>query len=181
MPIREGTYQKVALEDPSGRWELHCGQLRQKPLMSSDHNETLTRLFGWLFQQLDMEHFRVRSNAGSVRHSAASYYIPDVYVVPAESVRSQQGRPRLEVFRVPLLLVIEVWSPSTGDYDVEVKLREYQHRGDLEIWRVHPYEHTITSWVRQPDGSYLERTYASGMVRPTALPDVAIDLDGLFA
>jgi Uma2 family endonuclease len=64
---------------------------------------------------------------------------------------------------------------------VETKLVEYRRRGDLEIWRVHPYERTLTTWVRQSDGSYTETMYRSGRVRPSVLPGVEIDLDGLFA
>ena len=60
----------------------------------------------------------------------------------------------LEVYDQPLPLVVEVWSRSTGDYDVEEKLAVYQQRGDLEIWRIHPYERTLTAWRRLPDGSY---------------------------
>lgn len=81
---------------------------------------------------------------------------------------------------MPLPLVVEVSSPSTGDYDVDTKLPEYQRRGDLEIWRVHPYDHALTAWRRQPDGSYLEMGHTGGGVRPVALPGVAIDLDALF-
>jgi Uma2 family endonuclease len=44
----------------------------------------------------------------------------------------------LELYVEPLPLVVEVWSPSTGQYDVDEKLPEYQRRGDLEIWRFHP-------------------------------------------
>ena len=77
-------------------------------------------------------------------------------------------------------LVVEVWSPSTGDYDVEEKLREYQRRGDLEIWRIHPYERTLTRWQRQPDGSYQESLIRTGSVHPAALPAVSIELDSLF-
>ena len=62
-----------------------------------------------------------------------------------------------------------------------MKLREYQRRGDLEIWRIHPYEHTLTAWRRQPDGSYAESLHTSGTVSPNALPGVTIDLDALFA
>ena len=180
MPVSERTYKNVALEDPSGRWELHHGQLRQKPLMSADHNRTISRLFGWIFQQVDQSHFEVRSNLGQVRRSSQSYYLPDVHVVPVELVQRQIGTGRLEVFSSPLPLVIEVWSPSTGDYDLESKLPEYQARGDLEIWRVHPYDHTLTAWVRQPDGSYVETLHTGGIVRPAALPEVAVDLDQLF-
>jgi Uma2 family endonuclease len=76
--------------------------------------------------------------------------------------------------------VVEVWSPSTGDYDVDAKLPVYQQRGDLEIWRIHPYERTLTAWRRQPNGSYQETIHREGVVKPAALPGVAIDLGPLF-
>ena len=68
----------------------------------------------------------------------------------------------LEVYDQPLPLVVEVWSRSTGDYDVEEKLAVYQQRGDLEIWRIHPYERTLTAWRRLPDGSYEETIHQRG-------------------
>ncbi len=73
-----------------------------------------------------------------------------------------------------------MWSPSTGSFDVEVKLREYQRRGDFEIWRVHPFERTLTAWRRQPDGSYLESLHRGGTIDPVGLSGVRIDLDALF-
>jgi Uma2 family endonuclease len=181
MPVSEKTYHQVALEDPSGRWELHCGHLRQKPNMTAEHNQTMSRLCRQLYRQLDESAFDVRADFGTVRRSSQSYYIPDVYVVPLEQARAQLGTGRLEVFTGPLPLVVEVWSPSTGDYDVDTKLPEYQARGDLEIWLLHPYERTLTSWRRQPDGSYAESHHAGGPVQPSALPGVTVDLDTLFA
>ena len=44
MAISERTFQQLALEDPSGHWELHCGQLRQKPPMSAEHNQVMVYL-----------------------------------------------------------------------------------------------------------------------------------------
>ena len=78
-------------------------------------------------------------------------------------------------------LVVEVWSPSTGDFDVAVKLREYQLRGDAEIWLVHPYDRTLTAWRRQTDGGYSETLYREGSIEPVALPGVRIELAALFA
>jgi Uma2 family endonuclease len=86
----------------------------------------------------------------------------------------------LEVYDQPLPLVVVVWSRSTGDYDVTEKLIVYQQRSDLEIWMVHPYERTLTSWRRQPDGSYDSMIFREGIVRPVALPHVAIDLGQHF-
>jgi Uma2 family endonuclease len=80
--------------------------------------------------------------------------MPDLMVVPTAYSEEIRDRPVLAIFSDPLPLVVEIWSPSTGDYDVDAKVPVYQQRGDQEIWRIHPYERTLTSWQRQPDGSY---------------------------
>jgi Uma2 family endonuclease len=86
----------------------------------------------------------------------------------------------VEVYREPLPLVVEVWSRSTGRYDVSTKLDEYKRRGDSEIWLIHPYEHTLTAWRLGPDGGYSETVYRDGTVQPASLRDVSIDLGRLF-
>ena len=180
MPVSEQTYRQVASEDPEGHWELHHGSLRRKPQMTLEHNQIASELFFALRQQLDRRRYDVRANMGHVRLSAQNYYIPDVFVIPVELQQPLRGRRTVEAYDAPLPLVVEAWSPSTGDYDIDTKVGEYLRRGDLEIWRVHPYERTLTAWRRQPDGSYTASSYAGGTVRPVALPDVAIDLDTLF-
>jgi Uma2 family endonuclease len=180
MSVSEETYRQVALEDPEGHWELYCGHLRQKPGMSIDHNWIMNELGFSLRLQLDRERFDVRVNSGHLRISAQNYFIPDVYVIPTELQQDLWGTRELESYDAPLPLVVEVWSRSTGDFDVEVKLQEYQRRGHLEIWRLHPYERSLTGWRRQADGSYLEWTQTGGSVQPSGLPNVTIDLDALF-
>ena len=101
-------------------------------------------------------------------------------MVPTSYGQDIRDLPVLAIFSDPLPLVIEVWSPSTGDYDVDAKLPVYQQRGDLEIWRIHPYDQTLTSWRRQPDGSYQETLHRGGSISPVALPAVTIDLGTLF-
>ena len=101
-------------------------------------------------------------------------------MLPAALVAGKRGDRSLEVYDAPLPFVAEVWSPSTGDYDVDAKFPEYRARGDLEIWRIHPYDHVVMAWIRGDDGEYDERTYTGGEVRLAALP-VTIDLDLLWA
>jgi Uma2 family endonuclease len=181
MPVSEQTYQAVVLEDTEAQWELHDGRLREKPRMGAEHNDAMTTLTGELYAQLDSRAFRLRSGSAHVRRSSRSYYIPDLLVVPADRFREQMGQPgRLEIYEAPLPLVVEVWSPSTGGYDIDDKLPEYQQRGDEEIWRLHPYERTLTAWRRQPDGTYTVEVHRSGRIRPVALPNVSIDLDVVF-
>jgi len=134
VTVSEETFRQLALEDPEGHWELYCGRPRRKPGMTFAHNHAGVWLTIQLGQQLDRERYDVRTNAGHVRRSPENYFIPDVFVIPLEySVSFRERRDVLEWYDAPLPLVVEIWSPSTGDYDVNTKLGEYQRRGDLEI------------------------------------------------
>jgi Uma2 family endonuclease len=175
------TYERLALAEPDRKWELHDGQLREKPAMTSAHNWLAEKLGFMLMSQLDWSIFQVRTDKGRVRRPGTTYYIPDVFVIPTSLVTPLLNlQDVLEVYDQPLPLVVEVWSRSTGEYDVEEKLAVYKQRGDLEIWRIHPYERTPTAWHRLPDGSYDETIHHEGVVSPTALPGVEIDLAALF-
>jgi Uma2 family endonuclease len=181
MPVTAETYRRIALEDPEGQWELHHGRLREKPAMSFRHNDSMAELGFQIRPQLDPKQYRLRVNAGRVKRTDESYYIPDVMVFPTSLAKEFRDRPDvLEVYEAPLPFVAEGWSPSTGDYDVDSKLPEYQRRGDFEIWRLHPFERTVTAWRRRPDGTYDELQFAGGKIQLHALPNVVVDLDALF-
>jgi Uma2 family endonuclease len=177
--ISEEAYQRFVLSGVEGSWELHDGRLVEKPAMTFRHGQIPMLLGHFLISQLNRAQFQVVSEL-RVRRSSATVFVPDLMVVPAAYSEEIRDRPVLAIFSDPLPLVVEVWSPSTGDYDVDAKLPVYQQRGDLEIWLIHPYERTLTSWRRQPDGSYQETIHRDGVVKPAALPGVAIDLGTLF-
>jgi Uma2 family endonuclease len=179
--ISEQEYRELALNDPDHLWELWDGVPREKPLMSMKHEDVTSYLGVALANQLDRQVYRVNINGGRARLSSRTYYIPDVVVIPAEYKRPFEDDPRaINAFAEPLPLVVEVWSPSTGHYDVASKLRGYRERGDLEVWFIHPYERTLIAWRKQPDGGYLEESYRGGGVPVASLPGVVIDLDALL-
>jgi len=179
--ISAEAYEKLALDDSDRQWELRDGYLREKPGMPAAHNQLAVNLGFMLMSQLDRSMYTLRIDAGRVHRPSTTYYIPDVFVVPMAMVAPLLDKQDvLEVYDVPLPLVVEIWSGSTGGYDVTEKLDVYKQRGDLEIWFIHPYERTLTAWVRQPDGSYSETVHREDMVTPAALPGVAIDLAELF-
>ena len=179
--VSKEAYLRLALDDPDHHCELHHRRLREKPGMSVDHSDVMFELGVQIRLQLNRQQFRVRANSARLHRPSLSYYIPDLLVVPADLERAQRGRPgTLETYDPPLPLVVEVWSPSTGGYDVDSKLPEYQRRGDQEIWRIHPYERTLRAWRRQPDGTYAETLFQGGTIEPVALPGVSINIDALF-
>ena len=181
MVVTTRSFEQIALAEPERQWELHHGQLREKPSLSSNHNWLMVELAVQLRLQLDPRQYQVRANAGHLHRPTATYYIPDVVALPAGMVRPFWNQPGiLEVYSDPLPLVIEIRSQSTGGYDVDDKLPDYQARGDREIWRMHPYERTLRIWRRQADGSYAMTEHRGGTIQLAGLPGVIIDLDPLF-
>jgi Uma2 family endonuclease len=178
--ISEEEYQQIVLAEPVETWELHDGRLVEKPAMTWEHDDVAFTLGHLLANQLDRRQFRIRIE-GRVRRPG-TIFRPDVSVVPTAYGEEFRGRPGvLAIISQPLPLVVEVWSASTGDYDVDVKIPVYQQRGDLEIWRIHPYDRTLTAWRRQSDGTYnVSVFHGEDCVRPIALPDVEINLADLF-
>ena len=162
-------------------WELWDGVLVEKPPMSMLHDDEAAYLAHMLMSQLDRAEFRVNVNGAKARYTARNYFVPDVVVIPAALMLPFLNDPHsFNAYDQPLPLVVEIWSPSTGDYDLAAKLPRYRQRGDLEIWYVHPYERTVTVWRRQPNGSYTEETYRGGIVAVASLSGVVIDLDALL-
>jgi Uma2 family endonuclease len=178
--MTEAEYQEFVQSGVEGAWELHDGKLVEKPAVTWRHASIASLLGFFLQSQLDLDEYRVFYE-GRVRRPEATVFLPDVFVVPTAFGERCKDLRTLAIISEPLPLVVEVWSESTGDYDVTAKLPVYQQRGDREIWLIHPYERTLMSWQRQPDGSSQQTVYRGGTVTPVALPWVTIDLDRLFA
>ena len=176
--ISEQEFRELLMSDPDGGWELWDGKPREKPQTSMRHNAVAFRLGHFLQSPLDLRDYQVNVHGDHTRISSRSYYIPDVIVIPTSYQRPfEQDLRAIGTYAEPLPLVAEVWSPSTGHYDVGTKLKGYQERGDLEIWYIHPGRRTLTTWRRQPGGSYTETLYRGGIVPVVSLPGVTIDLD----
>jgi Uma2 family endonuclease len=181
--MSDEAFERLALNDPDGQWELWYGVPRRKPGMAFWHGDATEELAYILRSQLDRSQFRVRSNKGRVRRPGESYFIPDVFVIPVSAfapLRDRNDENELEAYAQPMSLVVEALSKSTRRDDRRVKLEEYKRRGDLEIWLLDPRTRSLTSWRIQPDGSYTETTQQGGTVSPAFLPNVSIDLDSLF-
>jgi Uma2 family endonuclease len=123
--MSEQAYREFALGDCGGRWELVDGYLREKPGMTVFHGDVMMRLVELLLRQIDRNAYLVRVQHARTRVSSETY-VPDVAVVPTPLVRALRENPNsLDSYADPLPLVVEIWSPSTGDYDIDAKLPGY--------------------------------------------------------
>lgn len=178
--MSEQGYEAFVWSHPVAQRELHNGVLVEKPGKSWEHGQIPALLGHFLLSRLDPAHYRAVIEL-RVRPPTANVFVPDLMVVPADDGEPFRGRPGvLAIVSDPSPLVVEVWSDTTGDYDVDTKIPVCNQRGDLEIWRIHPFERTLTRWVRQPDGSNAETVRRGGTIALSVLPGVSIDLDRLF-
>jgi Uma2 family endonuclease len=178
--MSEQDYRAFVLSGPQGVWELHDGRLVEKPPMREDHARILSRLARQFQAQLDAADYGVHINEVRVRKPVDTIVIPDLVVVPTAFRYPDSGWPALPILTKPLPLVVEISIPSTGGYDVDAKIPIYQQRGDLEIWRIRPHDRTLTSWVRQADGTYAETVYQSGLALPAMLSKAPLDRGSRF-
>jgi Uma2 family endonuclease len=179
--LSEQEYRELVFSDDDHTWELWDGVLVEKPPMSMRHDDIAAYLGNQLMNQLDRSVYRVNINGGKTRYTARNFFVPDVVVIPAALKRPFGDDPNaFNAFAEPFPLVVEIWSRTTGGYDIEAKLPLYRARGDQEIWFIHPSQRTLTVWRRQSDGSYEETGYTGGLVPVASLPGVFIDLDDLL-
>ena len=173
-------YERLVLGETDRQWELVRGHLREKPAMTFGHNYAALDLGFLLRAALDRDRFLVSVNLARLK-VGSSYFIPDVVVIPVEAAEAfRANRRMLEAYAGPMPLVVETWSPSTGDYVLTVEVAAYQARGDLEIWCLHPFYRTLPAWRRETDGTYTETVFRGSTVSPVAFPGLTVDLDALL-
>lgn len=110
-----------------------------------------------LTNQLDRNRFRVRINSARVNRIDVTCFILDVLIESADLPNQNRDVANvLEIFQDPVPFV-------------------------AEIWRIHPYDRTVSIWRRQPNDEYGFRLLTGGRIQVAAIPGVWIDLDSLLA
>ena len=166
-----------ALPDDGNRYEVVDGRLLVTPSPSRLHQHAVGEIFATLYAYLQ------RVGAGVVLASPADIELdehglvqPDVFVEALINGRRathwNEG--------APLLLVVEVASPSTARDDRITKRRRYQRAGIPEYWIVDPDARTIERWRPGEDRPEVLADSLRWLPTPDSEP-LAIDLEALFA
>jgi Uma2 family endonuclease len=181
MQTMPRSLEEMVLAHPGSKLEMLDGEWREKPTMTIPHNLAQVRLVRQLVPQIDFDRFDLRIDNVHLARPNSTFFIPDVCILDSPGNRAiGETMAGLETITVPCLLVAEIWSPTTGAFDLSQKIPEYIARGDREIWLLHPYDLTLTAWRQQPDGQYEKSTYQGGNVELMSIPGIVIDLAALF-
>jgi Uma2 family endonuclease len=154
-----------AMPDDGHRYELIDGILIVSPGPIVPHQRALSRLLRLLFEAVpdDLEVFAAPLD---VRFSNDSQVQPDVLVVR----RSDAEGDRLT--SVPRLAV-EILSPTTRLYDLNLKKARYERAGVPSYWVVDLDPSRLVAWELH-DGSYVEVADVSGEQEWTATAPFAV-------
>jgi Uma2 family endonuclease len=139
-----------------GRWEYFDGEVIDMAGGTLNHNQIASNISRILGNKLEEK--GCRALPGDMRlkvPKALPYRYPDVVVACGESlIEKIQGQEML----VNPLLIIEVLSSSTAQYDYSVKFTAYQSIESFQEYLLVAQDRPqVTQYVRQPDGQWLRK------------------------
>ncbi len=176
--ITVGEYLRMGeagLFAPDARVELIEGEVFDMAPIGDSHNGKVDRL-NRIFIRAVGERAIVRTQ-GSTRMGDLSMPQPDLaLLVPRADFYEHGGSSASDI-----LLVVEV-SDSTLRFDCDIKTPLYARQGIPETWIVDVQHRELRIYRTPRDGNYLEQSVVTtpGVVFAVGLPDVALDLTGLF-
>lgn len=179
LPLRL-TYDDYC-EIPTGhqRYELVGGKIRVVPSPSVIHQEILRRvlmaLAGWV-EEHDLG--KVYPAPLDVVLSEDNVVQPDLLFV---------SRSRLDIIKEDSIrgtpdLIVEILSPSTSQWDREVKRPLYIRFGVQEVWLVDPESRSVEVVAVKDDSSSSPVVYGLGAtLESLVLPGFLLGIDSLFS
>jgi Uma2 family endonuclease len=149
------------------------------------HNYLVRKLSKVLERQLDDSEYEVHSQGAGlgIERIPLTYRIPDLIVFRAVALRRDSAETAGNdpyIWAVPELIV-ECLSPSNRKGSIQELLSDYARIAVPEVWLLDPTPPQFTSY--RYESGVLKQWLAtdSGQVTPLLLPNVAVDLAGLWA
>jgi len=139
-----------------GRWEYFDGEVIDMAGGTLNHNQIASNISRVLGNKLEDKGCRALTSDTRLKvPKALPYRYPDVVVVCGEPIIGTiQGQEML----VNPLLIIEVLSPSTAEYDYGIEFTAYQSIESFQEYLLVAQDRPrVTQYVRQPNGQWLRR------------------------
>jgi Uma2 family endonuclease len=150
-----------AIPDDGRRHELLNGRLLVTPSPAADHQRAAFQLAIRL-QPACPDHLEVFFAPFDFRPNDRSSLQPDLMVCRSEDVER-------DGVRRPLLLAVEILSPSNRSADLVTKRHVYEQAGVASYWIFEPDEAVLTV-LELAYGRYVERTFKDDEVFETDRP-----------
>jgi Uma2 family endonuclease len=145
--------------DDGNRYEIIEGSLHVSPSPMPRHQVVVANLYRALHGACP-PHLRVLFAPLDIVLAHDTVLQPDLLVVPADTPTDRR------IDSAPLL-VVEVLSPSTWSYDLNLKPVVYRRAGVGSFWAVDPQRPAITTWTWNGDDTDEARATAAEPLEAT--------------
>jgi Uma2 family endonuclease len=179
------TYED-SLTMPENRFEeIVHGESRIMPPAIKKHGYLIRKLSSILDAQLAVREHEVLSQGFGlgIERVPLTYRIPDIMVFRTEVIRLDSAETAASdpyIWAVPELLV-ECLSPSNRKGAIQELLADYARIAVPEVWLLDPQPPQFTSYRYESGALKQWLATESGLVAPLLLPNVSVDLSGLWA
>lgn len=162
----------------SGRYEVVCGEIRERPMPSPIHGRIQAKITS------EIDQFLAKNNLGIVYTETHFEFaknlsrVPDVAFISFERF-PKSGEDESSRWHIAPDLAIEVISPTDDYEDVQEKITEYFTFGVLQVWVISPETKTLTVYHTRKNVTILgiEDELVSGDI----LPDFRLKLSEIFS
>ena len=170
------TYDDYAkLPEDGRRHEIIDGEHYVNASPGTQHQHVSKRLQYQLYTKIELAGLGVLFNAPiDVQLSEFDIVQPDLVIILNDNIRKITPTK----IKVAPNLVVEILSPSTGDYDRTIKKDLYERSGVSEYWIVDPFEQQVDQWVLQ--NGKLTLAPKSNVLRLTFADGIEIDMDTVW-
>lgn len=168
---------------------IHGKIYRMSPAPNLEHQRVSARLFGAIFNHLDLKKCEVFTAPFDVRLPLPPKQIKknkiDTVVQPDITIVCDPSKLDIAGCKGAPDLVIEILSKGTSKKDLNEKFELYQHAGVPEYWIAHPTDGTLIIFRLDKKGKYQSlrtQPFTIGdKVSPSAFPKLKIDLSKVFS
>jgi Uma2 family endonuclease len=165
-----------ALPDDGNRYEVISGELFVTPAPRAVHQRVLLYFALELVPYVDAHRLgAVFPAPADIEFADDTLVQPDISVAPLVSGRAPASWDEVK----SLLLVVEILSPRTADYDRGVKRRLYQQHGVGEYWIVDTDRRLVERWTAGASESTPHTRILEWQPKPEHAP-LVIDVEALF-
>jgi len=172
------TYQDYLLLPYDKRYELIEGDLHRVPAPLTNHQKVSRNLQRILWE------FVQKNGLGEVLYAPVDVVLSSEDVVQPDILFIAKERLAIlteKNVRAAPDLVIEILSPSSKEWDLEIKRKLYEKYGVREYWIVDPEAQTVEVLQLTDDGYLAFRVFSRGTkLKSPLLKDFSFPIEAIF-
>lgn len=162
----------------SGRYEIVCGEIKERSMPSPIHGRIQAKITAKLLFHVEENNLGAVYTETHFEFAENLSRVPDIAFISFERF-PEDGEDKSSRWHIAPDLAVEVISPTDDYEDVQEKISEYFTFGVRRVWIVSPESKTLTVYFSRTEVKIL--TENDTLTDEEILPGFKLRLSGMFA